>query len=204
VEGSAYRGPEGARKFWLDIADSYDELTTNYEKIRDLGDAVLALGRLRGRSKEGFPVDMEYAVLMRYRDGLVVWGRSWFSHAEALEAARPDTVATGLKSRRGAEMHARVATFTGEPAMAERAIEAIRGQVEADWESPPEGLETAKELLVLVDREGGTGLGITLFETEEDLRRGDDALNAMSPADPEATGSRTDVSVYEVVVHKER
>jgi hypothetical protein len=101
-------------------------------------------------------------------------------------------------------MHARIATFEGDPAMADRAIEAIRGQVEAQWDSPPEGLENAKELFVLVDREGGNGLGITLYETEEDLRRGDEALNAMSQADPEATGRRTDVSTYEVVLHKER
>ncbi len=87
VEGSAYRGSEGATQFWLDMEASFDELTPNYEEIRDLGDAVLALGRLCGRSKEGFPVDMEYAVVMRYRDGLVVWGRSWFSHTQALEAA---------------------------------------------------------------------------------------------------------------------
>ena len=81
--------------------------------------------------------------------------------------------------------------------MADRAMEAIRGQVEAQWESPPEGLENAKELFVLIDREGGKGVGITLYEeTEDDLRRGDEALNAMSPADPEATGRRTDVSVY--------
>jgi ketosteroid isomerase-like protein len=86
VEGRPYRGREGARQFWLDIEASFDELTPNYEEIRDLGDAVLALGRLSGRSKEGFPVDIEYAVVMRYRDGLVVWARSWFSHAEALEA----------------------------------------------------------------------------------------------------------------------
>jgi hypothetical protein len=101
-------------------------------------------------------------------------------------------------------MHARIAAFKGESAMADRAIEAVRGQVEADWESPPEGLESVKELMVLVDREGGNGLGITLFETEEDLRRGDEALNAMSPPDPEASGRRTDVSVYEVVLHKTR
>ena len=101
-------------------------------------------------------------------------------------------------------MHARIARFKGDPAMADRAVEAIRGQVETQWESPPEGLEQVKELFVLIDREGGNGLGITLYETEEDLRRGDEALNAMSMADPEATGSRTDVTIYEVVLHNER
>jgi len=101
-------------------------------------------------------------------------------------------------------MYARIAEFKGEPEMADRAIEAIRGQVESQWESPPEGLENAKELLVLVDRQGGHGLGVTLYETEEGMRRGDEALNAMSNPDPEATGSRTGVSMYEVVLRKER
>ena len=101
-------------------------------------------------------------------------------------------------------MHARIAAFQGDPAMADRAIEAVRNRIEADWESPPEGLENVKELLALVDREGGNGLGITLYETEEDLRRGDEALSAMSPADPEAAGQRTDVKFYEVVLHKQR
>jgi hypothetical protein len=101
-------------------------------------------------------------------------------------------------------MYARIATFEGEPDRVDQAVEATRGQVEANWESPPEGLEAAKEMWMLVDRKGGRGLGITLYETEEDLRRGDEALNAMTPPDPEATGRRTGVSVYEVALRKQR
>ena len=37
---------------------------------------------------------------------------------------------------------------------------------------------------------GATGLGVTVFETEEDMRRADAALNAMSPAAP--GGRRTE------------
>ena len=44
--------------------------------------------------------------------------------------------------------------------------------------------------------------GVGPPETEEDLRRGDEALNAMSPADP--SGQRIGVSVYEVALHKQR
>jgi hypothetical protein len=99
-------------------------------------------------------------------------------------------------------MYARIASFEGEPDRVDQAVEAMRGQVEADWESPPEGLEVVKELWMLFDRAGGTGLGITIYETEEDLRLADGALNAMSPAD--SSGRRTGVSVYEVAVHKER
>jgi hypothetical protein len=53
-------------------------------------------------------------------------------------------------------------------------------------------------MLMLVNRETGRGFGITLFETEEAMRRGDEALNAMNPG---GGGRRTSVEFYEVPVH---
>jgi len=55
---------------------------------------------------------------------------------------------------------------------------------------------------MLVDRATGRSLDITLFETEEELRLGQEALNALSPADAE--GRRTSVGLYEVAFRKER
>jgi hypothetical protein len=91
-------------------------------------------------------------------------------------------------------VHARVATFQGNPANVDEAISRVRGDVEGG--SPPPGLEGAK-MLMLVDRDTGKGIGITLFESEEAMRRGDEALNAM---DPGAGGTRTSVEFYEVPV----
>jgi len=91
-------------------------------------------------------------------------------------------------------MYARVATFEGAPAGVDDSIREVRAAVEAS-ETPP-GLEGAK-MLMLVNRETGKGLGITLFESEEAMRRGDEALNAMNPAGPER---RTSVEFYEVPV----
>ena len=99
-------------------------------------------------------------------------------------------------------MHARIATFEADPARADEAIAAARQRVESNWANPPEGLETAKELYMLIDRENGRGLGITLYETEEDLQRGNEALNQMTP--PAQGGRRTDVALYEVALHKQR
>ena len=48
---------------------------------------------------------------------------------------------------------------------------------------------------MLVDRQSGRGLGLTFFDTEEDSRRGDEALNAMTPA---GSGQRMSVEMYEV------
>ena len=48
-----------------------------------------------------------------------------------------------------------------------------------------------------VDRSSGKSIGITFFDDEEALKRGDEAPNAMSPS---GGGSRTGVEFYEVAV----
>jgi hypothetical protein len=91
-------------------------------------------------------------------------------------------------------MYARVATFESDPANVDDAINVVRTAVESG--DTPAELEGAK-MLMLVNRESGRGLGITLFESEEAMRRGDEALNAMNPG---ATERRTSVEFYEVPV----
>ena len=91
-------------------------------------------------------------------------------------------------------MYARLATFESDPASVDQAIAFVRDEVHGD--TPP-GLEGTK-MLMLVDRETGRGIGITLFDSEDAMRRGDEALNAMNP-----TGSgerRTSVQFFEVPV----
>jgi hypothetical protein len=95
-------------------------------------------------------------------------------------------------------MYARIATFESDPSKIDDAIELVRGEVESG--DTPEGLEGAK-MMMLVNRETGKGLGITLFESEEAMRRGDQALNAMNPG---ATERRTSVEFYEVPVQTVR
>jgi len=90
-------------------------------------------------------------------------------------------------------MYARIATFESDPSTVDDAIRMVREEVEGDT---PEGLEGAK-MMMLVNRETGKGLGVTLFETEEAMRRGDEALNAMSPG---GTERRTSVEFFEVPV----
>lgn len=89
-------------------------------------------------------------------------------------------------------MYVRMARFEGgDTAGAEATIARIREQMD----SLPEGLEGARRILVLFDREKGLGVAMTFFETEEELRRGDEALNALSP---EGSAKRTGVEIYEV------
>jgi hypothetical protein len=90
-------------------------------------------------------------------------------------------------------MYARIATFESDPATVDDAIKLVQEEVAGDT---PEGLEGAR-MLMLVNRDTGKGLGVTLFDSEEAMRRGDEALNAMSPG---ASERRTSVEFYEVPV----
>jgi exopolysaccharide biosynthesis protein len=91
-------------------------------------------------------------------------------------------------------MYARVASFNlGEGV--DETIDQVRGEVESG--NRPPGLEDAKGMMMLVDRASGKSLGITLFDSEDAMKKGDEALNAMSPS---GGGSRSGVDFYEVAV----
>ncbi len=91
-------------------------------------------------------------------------------------------------------MYVRVATFEQSERMDE-AIEQVKNDVETD--NRPPGLEDAKGMMMLVDRKSGKSIGLVMFETEEALKRGDEALNAMSPG---GGSSRSSVEFYEMPV----
>ena len=87
---------------------------------------------------------------------------------------------------------ARVVTFEGVDA--ER-IEAIKREMEGG-ERPEE--IPAGEIVVLHDAEAEKSLVLVFFETEEDYRRGDEALNAMPTGD--TPGRRASVTKYDVAI----
>ena len=91
-------------------------------------------------------------------------------------------------------MWARVARFDGDPGDVDQRIGRLRGLIESG--GLPSELAEAK-LLMLVDRESGGMIGVTLFESEEGMRRGDEAMNAGQGH----AGSRSAVEFYEVPLH---
>lgn len=95
-------------------------------------------------------------------------------------------------------MFVRIARFEGgDPSNVDQAIARIRQEMQGP---PPPGLEAAKRAMMLIDRQSGRGAGLTFFDSEEDMRRGDEALNAMNP---EGGISRTSVEMFEVAVDQE-
>lgn len=93
-------------------------------------------------------------------------------------------------------MFARVAKWDGGDGDAiRRAAEEINSRSAS---GPPEGVP-AKGFLLLIDPDNGRQIGVSLFETEDDLRKGDEVLNSMNPPE-EGIGKRGPVEMYEVAV----
>jgi hypothetical protein len=96
-------------------------------------------------------------------------------------------------------VHARVAEYRGaDPAAVDATLEELTAEL--DLASPPEGLEGLREIMVLVDRDAGRALVLTLFEDADALRRGDAVLAHRRPS--QAGGVRTDVATFEVALRR--
>jgi hypothetical protein len=105
-------------------------------------------------------------------------------------------------------MYVRAARFEGiDPGRIDEEIADLRRQVEAGASgelpegAPPEAkvlMETVTRFVQLVDRDSGTSLALSFCRSEDDLRRAEEALNAMSPG--AGAGRRTSVEHYEVAI----
>lgn len=104
-------------------------------------------------------------------------------------------------------MFVRFARFEGaDPANRDARLQQLRQDIEAvkaggaPEGAPPEAAEVLRSsvarVMMVVDERDGTEGSAVFCETEEDLRRADQVLNAMSLA--EGDGHRSDVASYEV------
>ena len=87
---------------------------------------------------------------------------------------------------------ARVVSFEG---VSKERMEEMKQQM--SQEEPPAEIP-ATEFIMLHDPEGEKSLAVLFFDTEEDYRRADAALNAM-PSD-DTPGQRTSVAKYDVAM----
>jgi len=94
-------------------------------------------------------------------------------------------------------MQARVAAFENrDMSRVDELIGIVRERARSGRDVPD-----AKRLLMLVDRENGTALGITFFEDEGAIRQAEPAFERMGDEIPEELrGRRTSVETYEVVL----
>jgi hypothetical protein len=92
--------------------------------------------------------------------------------------------------------YARVVTFEAD----DSALEALLNEINSAGTAPES--VPAKRITVLVDRSAGTVVVATRFGSEEDLRKGAAALEAMSPPDV-GNIRRVSVDEYEVALERQ-
>ena len=93
-------------------------------------------------------------------------------------------------------MFARVTIVQGSPEKIEQGVESFNSQVLP----AAKGVDGYKAALLLVDRNSGKGIGITMWDSEDARRRGAEAVDAARAATIEAMGGTVPpVEEFEVV-----
>jgi ketosteroid isomerase-like protein len=85
---TTYRGREAVIRAWHGYLEVFGSVEMKVEGLRDAGDEVVALVRLRGISKGGdVPFEHLWAYVCRVREGQLAYQRAYWDPREALEDA---------------------------------------------------------------------------------------------------------------------
>jgi ketosteroid isomerase-like protein len=80
-----YRGHDGMRQYFRDVAAVWDELRLTPREFRAAGDLVLVTGKVSARSRAR-TITGSTGWIWRVRDGQVVYGKVFASAADAIAA----------------------------------------------------------------------------------------------------------------------
>jgi ketosteroid isomerase-like protein len=81
-----YRGHDGIREYFRDVALVWDDLRLTPRDFQEVGESIVVTGRVNARSAARI-VDGSTGWVWRVRDGRVVYGRVYPSAADAENAA---------------------------------------------------------------------------------------------------------------------
>ena len=90
VEGAAtvYNGHEGVRQLLRNQFEIFAQISYGDVDVRDLGDRVVAVGRLRTRGRgSGALTESPFGLVVDFQNGKVIQVRSYLDPDETLEAA---------------------------------------------------------------------------------------------------------------------
>ena len=87
VGPTTYLGKEGARRYLLDIKDVFEELQYRPLSFSSWRDYLVCPSRFTGHgTASGVEIDLETIAVWRFRTDQVVWGATFFTLPDALEA----------------------------------------------------------------------------------------------------------------------
>src|SRR5215211_3816478 len=87
-EATVGRGHEGARELLRDVYDALAVFHLEISEIRDLGDRIVAIGRMHARGREsGAETESPWRYVVQYENGKATLIRTYLERNEALDAA---------------------------------------------------------------------------------------------------------------------
>jgi ketosteroid isomerase-like protein len=88
VEGEVFHGREGVATYFERLGSAWDEFRFLADEFHDLGDVVLVLGRLGGRSRGGgVPVESPVGAVWELRGGRIWRLRAYLDQAQSRAVA---------------------------------------------------------------------------------------------------------------------
>ena len=87
VEVASYRGHDGLRSYYEEIADVFRSVRINLSELREIGDRVVALGDLQAQGRSsGLELSEQLGVVFQMRGGKIARAKSYRDRAAALAA----------------------------------------------------------------------------------------------------------------------
>jgi ketosteroid isomerase-like protein len=88
LEGRAYHGRDGLRRFIVELAEDWEEVRFEVDEVREAGGQLVGFGRFLARGKaSGIELNVPLGLVGVVRDKKVVYSRFFSDPADALEAA---------------------------------------------------------------------------------------------------------------------
>jgi uncharacterized protein len=84
---ATYRGHEGVREWFRDQEEAFAEVHLDYSEIRDFGERIVGIGRLRtcGRAS-GAETESPVAWVVEFKNGKAIHATAYLEPSDALEA----------------------------------------------------------------------------------------------------------------------
>jgi uncharacterized protein len=87
LEGVSYRGHEGMRQWFEDVAEYWESMWVEADQFLDAEEAVVVVGRVHGRGKSsGVAVEAPAAWVFHLRDARLTYLRLYLDPSQALES----------------------------------------------------------------------------------------------------------------------
>jgi ketosteroid isomerase-like protein len=87
-EATVSRGHDGVRDLLVEVDDALAEIHLDYSEIRDLGERIVGIGRIRTRGKQsGAVTEMPFGTVTDMKKGKAIRIWTFLDPQEALEAA---------------------------------------------------------------------------------------------------------------------